>query len=101
MDNSRRDFIKKTAVTGVAILAAPAMAGSQIRDGKKMAPEQIIPFKLKYAPGLGMFREHAGSDPVDNIRFCHENGFRAMFDNDLMKKPAGDQERIANEINRL
>jgi hydroxypyruvate isomerase len=101
MDNSRRDFIKKTAATGVAILAAPAMAGSQIRDGKKIAPDQIIPFKLKYAPGLSMFREHAGSDPVDNIRFCHENGFRAMFDNDLMKKPAGDQERIANEINRL
>jgi hydroxypyruvate isomerase len=101
MDNSRRDFIKKTAFAGVTILAAPAMAGSQIRDGKKIAPEQIIPFKLKYAPGLVMFREHAGSDPVDNIRFCHENGFRAMFDNDLMKKPAGDQERIANEINRL
>ncbi|MBN2214344.1 MAG: TIM barrel protein [Bacteroidales bacterium] len=101
MDKSRRDFIKKAAVTGAAIIAAPAMAGSQIRDGKKITPEQITPFKLKYAPGLGMFREHAGSDPVDNIRFCYENGFRAMFDNDLMKKPAGDQEKIANEINRL
>ena len=28
-----------------------------------------------------MFREHAGTDIIDNIKFCHEMGFRAMFDN--------------------
>ncbi len=101
MNNSRRNFIRKTTFTGAALLAAPEMFGSEIINKKQKAPEPATPFKLKYAPGLGMFREHAGADPVENIKFCHEMGFRAMFDNDLIKKQAGEQEKIMNEINRL
>jgi len=101
MNNSRRDFIKKATATGAAILAAPSVFGSGIKDKKQKAPDPVIPFKLKYAPGLGMFKEHAGTDPIDNIKFCHDMGFRAMFDNGLMKRSLEDQERIVNEINRL
>jgi sugar phosphate isomerase/epimerase len=101
MNNSRRDFIKRTALTGAAILAAPSMFGSEAVQKKKKAPEPVAPFKLKYAPGLGMFSEHAGEDPVDNIKFCYDQGFRAMFDNGLMRRPVEEQDRIVNEINRL
>lgn len=101
MKSSRRDFIKKASAAGAAIIAAPALARSQSQDKKQGLSEQITPFRLKYAPGFGLFREHAGTDPLDNIKFCHDAGFRAMFDNDLMKKPTGDQEKIANEINRM
>jgi hydroxypyruvate isomerase len=48
-----------------------------------------------------MFKEHAGNDLVDNIKFCHDMGFRAMFDNGLMSRTVEDQVKIANEINRL
>lgn len=58
-------------------------------------------FNLKYAPGLGTFREHAGEDPIDQIRFMHDQGFRAIFDNGLMRKEPAMQERIANELDRL
>lgn len=58
-------------------------------------------FNLKYAPGLGTFREHAGEDPIDQIRFMHDQGFRAIFDNGLMGKEPAMQERIANELDRL
>ena len=61
----------------------------------------ITPFKLKYAPGLGMFREHAGEDPIDNIKFCHDMGFRAMFDNGLMRRAPEVQEKIMDELKRL
>ena len=54
--------------------------------------------KLKYAPGFGMFKEHAGEDLIDQIKFIDEQGFRAIFDNGIMKKPVAMQEKIANEL---
>jgi len=101
MNNSRRDFIKKATATGAAILAAPAVFGIESGKKKQKVQDAVVPFKLKYAPGLGMFREHAGSNPVDNIKFCNDMGFRAMFDNGLMGRPVEEQTKIADEINRL
>jgi hydroxypyruvate isomerase len=101
MNNSRRDFIKKATATGAAIIAAPAVLGIESGKKKQKVREAVTPFKLKYAPGIGMFMEHAGNDPVDHIRFCHEMGFSAMFDNGLMSRPAEEQDKIADEINRL
>jgi hydroxypyruvate isomerase len=101
MDSSRRNFIKKVTATGAAILAAPAVfsAAPGKKDKKEAAP--VTPFKLKYAPSLGMFSQHAGKEIIDNIRFCNDQGFRAMFDNGLMSRPVEDQVKISNEIQRL
>jgi len=100
MDNSRRDFIKKVT-TGAAFLAAPAILGSAKAAGQQKATDAVTPFKLKYAPGLGMFRQHAGQDPIDNIKFCHDQGFRAVFDNGLMRREPALQEQIMTELKRL
>lgn len=100
MINSRRKFIK-TATTGAALLAAPSFLGASKASGQRKASDATAPFKLKYAPGIGMFREHAGKEIVDNIRFCHDMGFRAMFDNGLPGRPVEDQMKIANELSRL
>jgi hydroxypyruvate isomerase len=101
MDFSRRNFIKKATATGAAILAAPAVFGSSVAMKPQKATDAVAPFKLKYAPPFGMFHEHAGDDLIDNIKFCHDMGFRAMFDNGLMNRPVEDQVKIANEMNRL
>jgi hydroxypyruvate isomerase len=101
MENSRRSFIKNATTTGAAILAAPAVFGMEAAGGKLKLADPGAPFKLKYAPYFGMFKEHAGEDPVSNIKFCYDMGFRAMFDNGLMGRPTGDQEKIANEMRRL
>lgn len=101
MNNSRRDFIKRTALTGAAFLAAPVMYGAGGEMKKQKASDAVQPFKLKYAPTMNMFREHAGTDPVDNIKFCYDQGFRAMFDNGLPGRPAEVQEKIAAEMQRL
>jgi len=102
MIDSRRNFLRKATFAGAAIIAAPAVFG---QDGKKKSksktPDPVSPFKLKYAPSVGMFREHAGTDIIDNIKFCHEMGFRAMFDNGLMNRPPEDQVKYLNELNRL
>jgi len=101
MNSSRRDFIKRATASGAAILAAPAVFGSQSSEKDKKVSDATTPFKLKYAPSIGMFREHAGTDIIDNIKFCHDMGFRAMFDNGLMGRPVEDQVKIAGEIQRL
>lgn len=61
-------------------------------------------FKLNYAPHLGltrpdegMFREHAGSDPIDQIKFIAAQGFTAIEDNFLKMRPVQVQEQIGNE----
>jgi len=98
MDYSRRNFIKNATTTGAAILAAPAVFGSSAASKKLKASDAVTPFKLKYAPGFGMFRQNAGQDPIDNIKFCKDQGFRAMFDNGLPGREPALQEKIAAEI---
>ena len=100
MNNSRREFIKM-ASTGAALLAAPAILGTAKAEGNVRVSAAVEPFKLKYAPGLGMFRQLAGQDPIDNIKFCYDQGFRAVFDNGLMKREPAVQEKIMNELSRL
>ncbi len=96
MLTNRRNFLKKAAGAGAALAAAPAFLSANDLAGKISDAKE--PFKLKYAPGLGMFREHAGKDPIDNIKFCQDMGFRAVFDNGLMNKPAELQEKISKEL---
>lgn len=53
------------------------------------------------APDDGLFVEHAGVDPVAQIRFMHEHGFRAIEDNFLKARPVEVQRAIAVELERL
>jgi len=87
---SRRDLISSAA----AMALVPTAAGA--RPAKTSTK-----FKLKYAPSLAMFREHAGADPIDNIKFMADQGFRAMFDNGLMRKPKDLVEKIRKQLDRL
>jgi len=99
--SSRRGFIQKAAVAVAAAVAVPSILKAQ-DQGVSIKPPETGPFRLKYAPSIGMFRETVGSnDPIDNIRFCNEHGFRAVFDNGLMDRPVEEQEKIASELARL
>lgn len=100
MENSRRNFLKKTTIGSAALLATPAVFGSVAASKQLITTDAVTPFKLKYAPEFGRFREHAGQDLVDQIKFCQDMGFRAMFDNGLMGRLTSDQEKIANELQR-
>jgi len=58
-------------------------------------------FKLKYAPHFGMFKHHAGDDPIDQLKFMADVGFTALEDNGMMGRPVELQERTAREMSRL
>lgn len=104
IDHSRRGFVKKLAGAGAVMMAAPGVAAANLsteRKKKDKLKEADKPFNLKYAPHFGMFRELGGDDPVEYIKFCHDMGFRAMFDNGIMNRPVAEQDKIAAELNRL
>jgi len=58
-------------------------------------------FGLDYAPHFGMFRHHAGEDLIDQLRFMHDEGFRALEDNSMPERNVRTQERIGSELSRL
>ena len=94
----RRNFLRNAAVSGIALTGITSAMNA---TGAESVASNSAKFKLKYAPGLGTFKEHAGPDPIDNIKFMADQGFRAIFDNGLMGKEPALQEKIANELARL
>ncbi|MHC4582679.1 MAG: xylose isomerase, partial [Planctomycetota bacterium] len=96
MQNSQE---RKVTRRGLMASAAAAVAISSVVP-KAKAANPPGKFKLKYAPNLGVFREHAGKDPIDNIKFMSDQGFRAIFDNGLMRKPPELVDKIVKELDR-
>jgi hydroxypyruvate isomerase len=94
----RRNFLRNTAIGS---LAATGLTSGLSASASNTKVSNAAQFKLKYAPGFGTFKEHAGNDPIDQIKFMHDQGFRAIFDNGLMGKEPALQEKIASELARL
>lgn len=93
---SRRHFMGASLAASVGLqgVTTAQTEAAEARTGHER-------FKLKYAPGLGTFNAHAGGDPIDNLEFIADQGFRAFFDNGLMRKPKDQQEAIAASCQRL
>jgi hydroxypyruvate isomerase len=96
----RRKFLQSAALgsltmTGISGVAAARAAFPEAKVSNRAR------FNLKYAPTFGDFINHAGEDLLDQIRFMHDQGFRAMFDNWLMRREPAIQEKIGNELDRL
>lgn len=89
----RRDFM-------AAGLAAGAVSMG-LSEAKAMAGSNKAKFKMKYAPHFGMFRSSAGNDPLDQLQFMADQGFTAMEDNGMGRKPADLQEKIAQKMTKL
>jgi hydroxypyruvate isomerase len=58
-------------------------------------------FRMKYAPHFGMFRNSAGDDPVDQLKFAADQGFTAWEENGMSGYSVPDQERIAKAMQSL
>lgn len=93
----RRNFLKNAAAGSMALAGLGSFMNA---TASQSAVSNEAKFKLKYAPHLGTFNGHAGKDPIDNIKFIADQGFRAIFDNGLMQKSPELQEKIAAELAR-
>lgn len=92
---NRRDFVwQTTGVVGAWLTARPVSFAKVWA-----APEPV--FKMNYAPHEGMFQHHAGQNFIDQIRFMHSQGFRAIEDNGLLGRPVAEQEKIGSTLAQL
>ena len=52
-------------------------------------------YNLNYAPHLGMFKASAGNDPIDQLNFMADQGFRSFEDNDMRTRSVKLQEKMS------
>lgn len=95
---NRRNFVKQQlAVSAAAALGPLGMyAGTSTRETE--SGQQKVGFNLKYAPHLGMFRHHAGDDPIDQLKFMADQGFTAFEDNGMKHRGKSLQEEMARTM---
>ena len=96
---NRRGFL----AAGVAGAGAAVGLASRFepRGEGQDAPGSQGGFKLKYAPHFGMFKNHAGDSPLDQLKFAADEGFAAWEDNGMKGRSPREQESIAREMGRL
>ena len=94
---NRRNFVRTSAVA-TAAAAFPFSSSKSL--GAEYEQAVRTPFKLNYAPHLGMFKQHAGDDPLDQLNFMADEGFRAFEDNNMRNRPVEVQEAMASVMGR-
>ncbi|PIB28593.1 hydroxypyruvate isomerase family protein [Maribacter sp. 4G9] len=90
----RRDFVKNTALSSGVISLGGAFSYASITN--KMVTANS--FNLKYAPHFGMFKHHAGENPIDQLNFMADQGFTAFEDNGLMNRDISMQTSIGETL---
>jgi len=90
----RRNFVK-TSLLASPTLAAATSVNNTSQDISK------YDYRLKYAPHLGMFKHHAGDDPIDQLKFMADQGFTAFEDNEMRNRPIEQQEKMAKTMSQL
>lgn len=96
----RRRFIVAAGAASAAAAGARHAVAAEATPAKQAAPASRR-FTLNYAPHFGMFRASAGSDPVDQLKFAADQGFRAWEDNGMKDRPLAEQQRLAAAMERL
>lgn len=96
----RRNFIHRAlATTASTFVLGDAFSTAHVSDPKISPAEK--PFKLNYGPHEGMFTNHAGKSFVDQIKFMHEQGFRSIEDNGMLKRTKEEQDKIGATLDKL
>ncbi len=93
----RRHFIQQGITAGGTVMMPLAMRANKLKPD----PESGKPFILNYAFHDGMFKNSAGKDVGDQIRYGYDLGFRAIEDNGMMDRSPADQEKIGNLLTKL
>ena len=89
---NRRTFVSSSVAAGAALLGGITRLSAQTPSAANKA------FQLGYGPHPGMFKESAGADVLDQIRFAADQGFTAWEDNGIMARPPAEQEAIGRTL---
>jgi hydroxypyruvate isomerase len=91
----RRSFVKNSTLSlgAVPFVSSPLL--------KKYKEEKEKGFTVKFAPHLGMFKHHAGEDPIDQLKFMADQGFTAFEDNGMPGREVALQEKMGATMAKL
>src|SRR5690606_38783207 len=92
---NRKEFLRTALVAGAGL---PFLSAFDHKPPKVKSPET---FNMKFAPEFGIFAEVAGTDPIDQIRWGYDNGFRAWENTRLLRRPLAEQEKISSTLQKL
>lgn len=100
----RRKFIRNSFLSGAAVVTA----GQSVAENKNGSMNRFLstrtgndPFNLDYAFHAGMFKNNAGEDFLDQIKWAYDQGFRSIEDNGMMARPAELQKKIGDLLAKL
>lgn len=91
----RRNFLRSAALSGIAL---SGMTGMMSASASQTVASNEAKFKLKYAPHFGMFKNSAGEDLIDQIKFMADQGFTAFEDNGMMGRDIATQKKIGKTL---
>jgi hydroxypyruvate isomerase len=100
----RRKFLQNGALAGISAMAlggishAAQAATDHVADSEMGKPK---PFNMNYAPHDGMFKNSGGSTFLDQIKYMHDQGFRAIEDNGMLGRQPAEQSKIGELLNKL
>jgi hydroxypyruvate isomerase len=92
----RRDFMQKTVLAGASLMTAGLSKANTTPN-----PGAEKPFNLFYGIHDGMFKNSAGPDFTDQIKYAYDMGFRAIEDNGMTGRPADQQQKIGDTLAKL
>jgi hydroxypyruvate isomerase len=87
---NRRKFVRNSTIASASLLSANLNFTNHTNLSNKFN------FNLKYAPHLGMFKHHAGSDPISQLKFMLDQGFTSFEDNNMKNRNIKTQKKIAS-----
>ncbi len=94
----RRNFLKNAAAGSMAIAGLGSFMNA---SASQSVMSNEAKFKLKYAPHFGMFKNSAGEDLIDQLKFMADQGFTALEDNGLMNRDVETQTKIGETLEKL
>ena len=95
----RRKFVQQSLLAGTALLTPFTEVFADTKTASKNSDQN--PFHLNYGIHDGTFKNSAGNDFIDQIKFAHSMGFRAIEDNGMMARPVEQQKKIGDTLAKL
>ena len=98
----RRNFLQQSVMAGASIFTVNGLTAAAAETSQRdQLPAAEKPFNLNYAFHHGMFKNHAGDDIIDQIKFAYDQGFRAIEDNGMMARSPEMQKKIGDTLEKL
>lgn len=94
----RRNFLKQNLLATGALLGSSSLLKA---NTNKVITQNDKIFNANYAFHDGMFKNSAGNDFIEQIKFAHSRGFRSIEDNGMMSRTPEMQQKIGDTLASL